>query len=83
LAELLASKDADRAALEELLELFENFQRWSDALVEDNRNGELGRYYMSPTGLNDDPIFQKTAECSRFLAPMLAAGRLTEDRSCQ
>jgi hypothetical protein len=40
LAELLASNDADRAALEELRDLFQNFQRWSDALVEGNRNGE-------------------------------------------
>jgi len=83
LAALLASNDADRAALQQLLDLFEKFQRWSDALLEDNRTGELGRYYMSPTGLNDDPIFQKTAECARFLVPMLAAGRVAEDRSCQ
>jgi len=83
LAALLASNDADRAALQQLLDLFEKFQLWSDALLEDNRTGELGRYYMSPTGLNDDPIFQKTAECARFLAPMLASGRLAEDRSCQ
>jgi len=83
LAELLASNDADQAALEELRDLFQNFQRWSDALVEGNRNGESGRYYMSPTGLNDDPVFQKTAGCARFLAPMFAAGRVAEDRSCQ
>ena len=83
LATLLASKDADRTALQELLDLFENFQQWSDALVEGNRNGELGRYYMSPTGLNDDPVLQKTARCAQFLAPMLASGRLAEDASCQ
>jgi hypothetical protein len=83
LATLLASKDADRTALQELLDLFENFQQWSDALIEDNRNGELGRYYMSPVGLNDDPILQKTAQCAQFLAPMLASGRLAEDPSCQ
>jgi hypothetical protein len=83
LATLLATKDADRTALQELLDLFENLQRWSDALVEDNRNGELGRYYMSPTALNDDPLFQQSAECGRFLAPMLASGRLAEDPSCQ
>jgi len=83
LATLLASRDADRAALQELLNLFDNFQRWSDALVEGLREWDLGRYYTSPTALNDDPVFQKTAECTRFLAPMLAAGRLAEDRSCQ
>jgi hypothetical protein len=83
LAALLASKDADQTALQELRDLFQNFQRWSDALVEDNKKGDLGRYYVSPTALNDDPMFQKTADCARFLAPMLAAGRLAEDRSCK
>ena len=83
LATLLASRDADHTALEELLNLFENFQRWSDALVEDLREWDLGRYYMSPTALNDDTLFQKSAECAEFLAPMLASGRLAEDRSCQ
>jgi hypothetical protein len=83
LAELLASKDSDRTALQELLNLFQNFQRWSDALVDDNRKADLGRYYMSPTGLNDDPVFQKTGECAKFLATMLASGRLADDRSCQ
>ena len=83
LATLLASRDADRAALQELLNLFENFQRWNDALVEDLREWDLGRYYMSPTALNDDTLFQKSAECAEFLAPMLASGRLAENRSCQ
>ena len=83
LATLLASTDADRTALEELLNLFENVQQWSDALLEDNREWDLGRYYISSTALNDDPLFQKSAECARFLAPMLASGRLAEDPSCQ
>lgn len=83
LATLPASKDADRTALQELRNLFENLQRWSDAMVEGNRNWELGRYYMSPTALNDDPLFRKSAECARFLAPMFASRRLAEDRSCQ
>ena len=78
-----ARTDTDRAALQELVNLFENFQRWSDALVEDFREWDLGRYYMSPTALNDDTLFQKSAECAEFLAPMLASGRLAEDRSCQ
>jgi hypothetical protein len=80
---LLASTDAERTTLQELLNLFGNIQRWSDALVEDNRNGALGPYYMSATALTDDPLFQQSAECARFLAPMLASGQLAEDPSCQ
>jgi hypothetical protein len=83
LATLLASKDADQTALQELLNLSENVEHWSDALVEDKRNGELGQYYTSATALNDDPLFQKAAACAGFLAPMLASGRLAEDPSCQ
>lgn len=83
LATLLASNNADQSALQQLLNLFEGLQQWSDALVRDNRNGELGRYYMSPAALNDDPVFHKSAECEKFLAPMLASRQLATDRSCQ
>jgi len=83
LATLAASTDADRAALQQILNLFENLRRWSDALVEDNRNWDLGRYYMSPTALTDDPSFKISEQCARFLAPMLASGQLAEDRSCE
>ena len=83
LATLTASTDADRAALQQLLNLSDNLRRWSDALVEGNKNWDLGRYYMSPTALSDDPVFKKCEQCARFLARMVASGRLAEDRSCQ
>jgi hypothetical protein len=83
LAALAAATDADRAALQQLLNLADNLRRWSDALVKDNRNWDLGRYYMSPTALTDDPLFKKSEQCAKFLGPMLASGRLAEDRSCQ
>src|SRR6266566_2370185 len=78
LAALAASNDADRAALEQLRNLFESLQRWSDDLVEDKRNLRLARYYMSPTALDDDPVFQKNTECGRFIALMLAGKQLAE-----
>ncbi len=83
LVALAASSDADRTALQQLLAQFENLRQWSDGLIEANRNLRLAPYYMSPAALTTDPMFQKTAECARFLAPMLASGRLAEDRSCQ
>ena len=27
----------------------------------------MARYYMSPTALDDDPVFQKNTECGRFI----------------
>lgn len=83
LATLAASTDADRAALQQLLNLFDNLRCWSDALLEGNKTWDLGRYYMSPTALADDPVFTKSEQCARFLAPMFASGQLAEGRSCQ
>jgi len=83
LAKLAASTNADRAALQQLLNLSESLRRWSDALVEGNRNWRLGQYYMSPTALTDDPLFKRTEQCAKFLGSMLASGQLAEDRSCQ
>ena len=83
LAAVGASTDADGAALQQILNLFDNLQRWSDALIEGNKTWDLGRYYMSPTALTDDPLFKKSEQCARFLVSMLASGRLAEDRSCQ
>jgi hypothetical protein len=82
LAQLEASSDADRAALEQLHNLFESLQRWSDELIEDKKNLRLAPYYMSPAELNDDAQFKKNAECAGFLARMLASGRLAEGATC-
>ena len=82
LAALAASNDADRAALQQLRNLFANLQHWSDGLVEDKRNLRLALYYMSPTALDDDPVFQKNAECGRSIALMLASKQLPDAPSC-
>lgn len=82
-AALAASKNSDRAALLQLRNLFASLQQWSDGLVEDKRNLRLARYYMSPAGLEDDPVFQKNAECATSIALMLSSKQLAEIPSCQ
>lgn len=82
-AELAASTDTDGAALEQLRNLFESLQRWSDNLVEEKRNMRLARYYMSPMALDDDAVFQKNAKCLRSITSMLASKRLADTASCE
>ena len=83
LAALAASNDADRAALQQLRNLFTSLEQWSDGLVEDKRNLRLARYYMSPTALKDDPVFQRNTECATSIAVMLSSKQLVEIPSCQ
>jgi hypothetical protein len=81
-AALRASTDADRYALSLLVNQFESLKQWSDGLLEANRNMRLANYYMSPAGLDNDALFQKTAACGNFLGPMLASGFLSDHSAC-
>jgi hypothetical protein len=83
LAAQAASTTADRAALSDLNNQYQNLAEWSDQMVEAKRRLELAQFYMSPAGLDGDVLFQKTVECANFLAPMLASGRLRQSSSCQ
>jgi hypothetical protein len=82
-AAMAASNAADRAALQQLRNLFASLQQWSDGLVEDKRNLRLASYYMSPTGVEDDPVFQKNTKCATSIAEMLLSKQLAEIPSCQ
>ena len=81
-AALTSSTDADRIALRMLVNQFESLKQWSDGLLEANRNMRLAAYYMSPAGLDNDALFQKTAACGNFLGPMLASGFLSDHSAC-
>jgi hypothetical protein len=81
-AALRATTDADRMALRMLVTQFENLKQWSDGLLEENRNMRLAQYYMSPAGLDNDELFQKTAACGNFLGPMLASAVLSDHPAC-
>lgn len=82
LASLAASTDADRAALNELAKQYENLRRWSDSMIQANRRLDMAKFYMSPSALENDELFQKASGCASFLAPMLASGHLRESSSC-
>jgi hypothetical protein len=78
-----AKREADRAALVQLVQLFGNVQSWSDARLEDKRNLRLANYYMSALALDNDELFQQTISCTNFLISMLASGRLAEETICR
>jgi hypothetical protein len=83
LAVSAAKREADRAALMQLANLFGSVQSWSDARVEDKRNLRLANYYMSASALENDELFQQTISCTSYLISMLASGRLAEDTNCR
>jgi len=82
LATAAAKGDADEAALGELVTLFESMRSWCDARVKDNRNLELGNYYMSSSALDNDEVFQDALTCSKSLTSMLAKRRFVEETAC-
>ena len=83
LAAQAASTRGDRSAIIELNNQYRNLQQWSDYIVESKRKLQLANLYMTPNGLDGDPLFQKMVSCANFLTPMLASGRMSESTSCQ
>lgn len=83
LASLAAATDVDRAALNELAQQYENLRLWSASMLQAKRKLEMAKFYMSPTALENDELFQRAAGCANFLTPMLASGHLREDSACR
>jgi hypothetical protein len=81
LATVAASNDSDQSALQLLTTHFNNVQRWGNTLVESRKSLGTANYSMSPSALNDDPLYQTITRCSQFLATMLAGGKFEDDGS--
>lgn len=83
LAAVATTSDNDRTALQQLLGLFMNVQKWSDARTDDERNLRLATYYSSRSALDNDESFQNNIDCTNSLIAMLTSGRLDEGTSCR
>jgi len=81
LATVAVLTSADQNALQLLTAYFNNVQKWSNMLVESRKSLGTANYSMSPTALNDDPLYQKISRCSQFLGVMLASGKFEDDGS--
>lgn len=81
LAEVAASTDGDRSALQLLNAEFQAVQQWSNKLVKARTDMNAANYTMSPDALRNDPNSQKIITCGRFLASMLGSGTF-QDGPC-
>ncbi len=83
LANLSATNDADRQALQQLENENGKLRAWTDWLIDANRNLRLADYYMSESKLDNDEQFQSNTACAGFLVSMLSSGKVKEGYGCR
>lgn len=82
LAQVAATTRDDQSALQLLTSNFNELKKWNDKLVHERKSMDTGKYSMSPEAINNDPAYQKIANCTKFLANMIPSGRFADDSSC-
>lgn len=82
MASVAASTNADRNALQLVTNEFDGVRKWSDKLIEAQKNMNTAKYSMSPGTLRNEPLSQKLITCYRFLSSMLGSGSFQDDSSC-
>jgi hypothetical protein len=80
MANVAASTDSDRNALQLLTNHFNNVQTWFNQLLARHKNMEAATYSVS--ALNDDPLYQRILSCSTFLGTMLSSGTFANGGPC-
>jgi hypothetical protein len=83
LAQVAASSDSDRDALQLLTNHFQTVSAWSDKLIGERKRMDTGKYSVSEDALKKDETYQKIAACSKFLSSMLPNGVFHNDSSCR
>lgn len=73
-----ASTTSDRNALRLLTNQFNNVHTLSDNLIQARNT----MHEITYDALNDDPLFQKILDCSKFLSSMLISGTFDDDPVC-
>jgi hypothetical protein len=82
-ADLSATNDADRQALQDLQSQSTRLRTWTDWVIDAKRNMRLANYSMSASALDSDEQFQTNVGCTTFLVSMLSSRRLVEDYACR
>jgi hypothetical protein len=77
-----ASTDADRDALQLLVNEFESVETWSHELVEAKETMDTAKYSTSSDALRNEPLSQKIINCGHFLGMMLGSSKFGDDPSC-
>jgi hypothetical protein len=83
LAAMAARNRADLEVLEDLARQYSALRAWSDQLIDASHTLSLAAYYMSPSALEDDPVYRQSRACSQFLASVLESGQLAESTACR
>jgi len=79
LASLAVNTDDDRGAFQLVTNDYNFMKQLSDQLVASGKSMTV----VSPDDLANDPLNQKIVSCGRSLGAMAAAGRFSDDGSCQ
>lgn len=82
LANVAASTEGDRQAMQLLNNHFNNVNAWNDKLVNARKTMSSANYSMSEDALSQDPLYQKISTCAGFLNKMLPSGQFSDDGSC-
>ncbi|HXN72086.1 MAG TPA: hypothetical protein VN861_05995 [Candidatus Acidoferrales bacterium] len=80
-AEVAATTDADRSAVQLLRNEADNLTSWSNSVLAARANLN-GASTIDPDALKNDTALAKIRSCSQFLNSMLVSGAFTDDASC-
>lgn len=81
-AEIAATTNGDKNALQLLTNEYQGVRTWSDKLVHASQSMNTAKYSMSPGSLKAEPESQKLITCWQFLGSMLSSGSFQDDDSC-
>jgi hypothetical protein len=77
-AQLAASTDSDRSAVQLLSNEFDNMKALSVKLLAERESAQ----HVSPEDLRNDPLNQNILTCARSIASMVVGGQFVDDGSC-
>ncbi|MGB8541799.1 MAG: hypothetical protein WCD49_09205, partial [Candidatus Acidiferrales bacterium] len=80
-AEVAATTDDDRSALELLRNEESNLESWWNTVL-GQRQDLNGASTIDPDALRNDPMLAKIRSCSQFLDSMLVSGAYTDNSAC-
>ncbi|HXN17987.1 MAG TPA: hypothetical protein VN875_06615 [Candidatus Binatus sp.] len=80
-AEVAATTDDDRSALQLLRNEESNLESWWNTVL-GHRQDLNGSSTIDPDALKNDPMLAKIRSCSQFLNPMLVSGAFSDNSAC-
>jgi hypothetical protein len=78
LAQTAATSEADKSAMQLMMNGFEKMTQLNDKYVRDRAD----MTYIAPDALKNDPLDQSLIACGKSLGAMAASGQFTDDGSC-